>query len=588
MPLFFSHWLFQQRDRHTFASLPRAEPECERGKEFPVNYKELSLDEAARWVRQEKRKWQTVRLINPDENREIVVTPEGFQYGDFCQRKDRNGCAACWNFRACHMEEKVYARIRKGNQMLQIRTTPFRLMTESGVQVPVVMECMHSRPATGPEMNRVQSLSSRRNTVGQGRDSLTGLLNKRGFCRRVRKELMKQQQKNYVIITLNIHNFRLIGELYGEGKANRVLMILAGRIREGLSGHSYAARIYGDEFAIFCRSGGFQESNLKKLLKDISLAVEKDIYHIQVHAGVYAITAPDIPVPIMINHADMARKSIIGKVNRRFAYYNPKLMKKLIKGQRLVNMFKGALERGEFTIYLQPQVNRDKKVVSAEVLARWITPDGTAISPAEFIPVLENSGQIVELDRFIWEEAARLLKKWMGTPLEPLTISVNVSPQDFEYMDVVNTFISFADTYGIDRKKLKIEITESSILSRRMKESRVIDRLVDAGFQLEIDDFGKGYSSLNTLKDINARTLKLDMAFLQMTDKDKKRGEVIIESVIQMGKRLGMHIVAEGVETVRERDYLIHLGCDYLQGYLFSWPVPVPGFVEKFGWQFGL
>ena len=588
MPLFFSRWLFRQRDRHTFASLPRAEPECERGKEFPVNYKELSLDEAARWVRQEKRKWQTVRLINPDENREIVVTPEGFRYGDFCQRKDRNGCDACWNFRACHMEEKVYARIRKGNQMLQIRTTPFRLMTESGVQVPVVMECMHSRPATGQEMNRVQSLSSRRNTAGQGRDSLTGLLNKRGFCRRVRKELMKQPQENYVIITLNIHNFRLIGELYGEGKANRVLMILAGRIREGLSGHSYAARIYGDEFAIFCRSGGFQESNLKKLLKDISLAVEKDIYHIQVHAGVYAITAPDIPVPIMINHADMARKSIIGKVNRRFAYYNPKLMKKLIKGQRLVNMFKGALERGEFTIYLQPQVNRDKKVVSAEVLARWITPDGTAISPAEFIPVLENSGQIVELDRFIWEEAARLLKKWMGTPLEPLTISVNVSPQDFEYMDVVNTFISFADIYGIDRKKLKIEITESSILSRRVKESRVIDRLVDAGFQLEIDDFGKGYSSLNTLKDINARTLKLDMAFLQMTEKDKKRGEVIIESVIQMGKRLGMHIVAEGVETVKESDYLIHLGCDYLQGYLFSWPIPVPGFVEKFGWQFGL
>lgn len=134
------------------------------------------------------------------------------------------------------MEEKVYARIRQGNQMVQIRTTPFRLMTESGVQVPVVMECMHSRPATGREMNRVQSLSSRRNTVGQGRDSLTGFLNKRGFC----------------------------GELYGEGKANRVLMILAGRIREGLSEHSYAARIYGDEFAIFCRAGAYEEKNLKK------------------------------------------------------------------------------------------------------------------------------------------------------------------------------------------------------------------------------------------------------------------------------------------------------------------------------------
>ena len=171
-----------------------------------------------------------------------------------------------------------------------------------------------------------------------------------------------------------------------------MLMILAGRIREGLSEHSYAARIYGDEFAIFCRAGAYEEKNLKKLLKDISLAVEKDIYHIQMHAGVYAVTDPDIPVPIMINHADMARKSITGKANRRFACYNPELMKELIKGQRLVNMFKGALERGEFTIYLQPQVNRDKKVVSAEVLARWITPDGTAISSAEFIPVLEDSG----------------------------------------------------------------------------------------------------------------------------------------------------------------------------------------------------
>lgn len=180
-----------------------------------------------------------------------------------------------------------------------------------------------------------------------------------------------------------------------------MLMILAGRIREGLSENSYAARIYGDEFAIFCRAGAYEEKNLKKLLKDISLAVEKDIYHIQIHSGVYAVTNPDIPVPIMINHADMARKSITGKANRRFACYNPERMKELIKGQRLVNMFKGALERGEFIIYLQPQVNRDKKLVSVEVLARWITPDGTAISPAEFIPVLEDSGQIVELDRFI-------------------------------------------------------------------------------------------------------------------------------------------------------------------------------------------
>ena len=178
------------------------------------------------------------------------------------------------------MEEKVYARIRQGNQMVQIRTTPFRLMTESGVQGPVVMECMHSRPATGREMNWVQTFSSRRYMGGQGRDSLTGLLNKRGFCRRVRKELMKKRQENYVMITLNIHTFRLIGELYGEGKANRVLMILAGRIREGLSENSYAARIYGDEFAIFCRAGAYEEKNLKKLLKDISLAVEKDIYHI--------------------------------------------------------------------------------------------------------------------------------------------------------------------------------------------------------------------------------------------------------------------------------------------------------------------
>ena len=263
------------------------------------------------------------------------------------------------------------------------------------------------------------------------------------------------------------------------------------------------------------------------------------------------------------------------------AYYRPGQLKKVRRARALINVFEKAIRRGEFQVYLQPQVDRHGKVVSAEVLSRWVTASGEIISPGEFIPFLEQTGQIVRLDHYVWGQAIQLLKKWEGTPFAHLKLSLNVFPEDFDYLDVPDTLCSLADMYGVPRNKINVEITESAIISRSALRQRVADRLVDAGFGLEIDDFVKGNSSLNTLRNIKAHTLELDMDFLKISEDSSMRGMIIIESMIHMAKLLDMTVVAEGVETGAQRDALLEMDCDLLQGYLFSKPVPVEEF-EKY------
>jgi len=244
----------------------------------------------------------------------------------------------------------------------------------------------------------------------------------------------------------------------------------------------------------------------------------------------------------------------------------------------MVNRFTDALAQDEFHLYLQPQLDRKEKLAAAEVLVRWIKGDGSIVSPGAFIPCFEESGQIAQLDRFVWEKTVQLLKSWEGTAFSDLALSINVSPKDFLYLDVAKTLQELIEKYDLPMEKLRVEITESAVVS----QSKMVDDIIDAGFHVEIDDFGKGYSSLNTLRNIRAKTLKLDMFFLRFSDETKTRGRVIVDHVIHMGKTLGMQIVAEGVETEFQKDHLLKADCDYLQGFLFSPPIPVEAFAKKY------
>lgn len=220
-------------------------------------------------------------------------------------------------------------------------------------------------------------------------------------------------------------------------------------------------------------------------------------------------------------------------------------------------------------------------MLGAEALVRWNHPKKGLLYPNEFVEILEKAGLIYKLDNFIWEKAAEKLSEWKKKGLEECHISVNISAKDFYYLDLYDVFTKLVRKYDIEPEKLNLEITETVIMSDVNMHMEVIDKLQGYGFHIEIDDFGSGYSSLNTLKDIKADLLKIDMLFLHETQ-NQKRSKIILNSIIAMAKALHMPVITEGVETKVQLDFLSDMGCGIFQGFYFSKPVSVGEFEEKY------
>ena len=201
--------------------------------------------------------------------------------------------------------------------------------------------------------------------------------------------------------------------------------------------------------------------------------------------------------------------------------------------------------------------------------------------PGSFIEVLEGSGMIVKLDRHVWEMACQLLQTWKMQGRDDMYLSVNISTRDFYFIDIYQTFTDLIKEYDIEPQKLKLEITETAVMMDLEKQLELIGKLRSAGFVVEMDDFGSGYSSLNMLKEICVDILKVDMAFLEQKG-DEARGRKILKAVVEMAKELGMSVITEGVETEEQVEYLTQIGCDMFQGYYFARPMEVEMFEEKY------
>lgn len=263
---------------------------------------------------------------------------------------------------------------------------------------------------------------------------------------------------------------------------------------------------------------------------------------------------------------------------------DPILLCSDIKDFKLINELFGmekALGEGQFKMFLQPQCDSNGKVLGAEALVRWQRPDKGMVSPDEFIPVFEKTGIIYQLDAFIWEEAAKTLQKWKQEGRSHLHISVNISVKDLYYMDIYEVLTQLIKRYDIEAAKLKLEITETILATEFAESMNLIERLHEQGFTIEIDDFGSGYSSLNTLKDIYADILKIDMGFLRETE-NKERSKDILRMIFMLSKKLNMPVITEWVEKEEQLQFLKEMGCEMFQGYYFSRPIPVTEFEEKF------
>ena len=397
-------------------------------------------------------------------------------------------------------------------------------------------------------------------------DKLTGLYNKDYLYSSI-KTTLQNSQNEYYIIYINIKNFKLINDVFSNDFGDTVLINVADWIHKNVDG--LCGRLIGDTFGIFIPKDKFDEYKLTYGLSEFIVKKKNVSYKITIHIGVYLIKNKDLDISIMFDRAKLAMSTITDKYTTELAYYNEELRNKVLEEQWIISDLPKALVENQIQPYLQPIVDKNGNIVGAEALARWIHPEKGFLPPISFIPTLENNGMISYVDRHIWENVCKILSTW---EYKDLFISINISPKDFYFMDVVSELNKLVNKYNIDKTKLRIEITETAIIDESIK---IYNTLQQNGFIVEMDDFGSGYSSFNMLKDTSIDILKIDMKFLSSnTDKSK----TIIKTIIQLTKELDIISLTEGVETKEQYDFLCNNGCELFQGYYFSKPIPYEDF----------
>lgn len=412
-------------------------------------------------------------------------------------------------------------------------------------------------------------------------DSLTGLYNKEYFFERTAACLQEYPDEGFMMVCSDVNNFKLINDVFGTEVGDGILIKIAQAIQEKATPGEIYGRIESDRFALLMRKSDYSEAIFAEGSEKMVRIECAATYPVTVNVGIYEVIERSLPVSVMCDRAFMAINAMKEKATQKFVYYDKKLRDSILEEQELTGELEDAIANREFRIYLQPQIAVGGNVSGAEVLVRWQHPKKGLLLPGSFIEILERSGQIVKLDRYVWELACRQLQMWKQRGRNDMYLSVNISPRDFYFIDVYQAFTELVEQYDIEPKNMKLEITETAVMMNLQEQLKLIGRLRDAGFVVEMDDFGSGYSSLNMLKDICVDILKVDMAFLEKTV-DEERSRKILKMVIELSKGLGMPVITEGVETEEQVQYLTQIGCDMFQGYYFAKPMEVQAFEEKY------
>ena len=412
-------------------------------------------------------------------------------------------------------------------------------------------------------------------------DILTELLNKEQFYIETAKLIKENRDVKYCLVCSNIKDFKFVNELFGIEKGNEILKKQAEYMKNFIGEDSLAARLHADRFAMCMPRIRFDEDLINEAITGIQEAFKNSSFHMHIFVGVYDIHDVEERVSIMCDKANLASETIKNEYKSSVAYYTEHLLEKSIEERKIIGEFDRALDNEEFVMFLQPQVDVSGKPFGSEALVRWQHPDKGLLAPGVFIDVLEKTGFVYRLDRYMWDKAVKQLAEWKKRGINDYHISVNISTKDFYLIDVYETFVGLVEKYDIDPKLLKLEITETALMSDFNKNMVIIKRLQKYGFDIEIDDFGSGYSSLNMLKDISADVLKIDMGFLRASENEVK-GQDILESIIGLANKLGMRVITEGVEKKTQVDMLYDMGCKMFQGYYFSKPIPVDEFEKKY------
>lgn len=413
------------------------------------------------------------------------------------------------------------------------------------------------------------------------RNPLTGLYFNRAFFEKADEFLKEIPSGSYMLVAVDIKNFRLFNRFYGRGAGDRLLVDVAEAVKKAETLHGgFSGYLGGDNFCIILPDNMEYIDELEKAIVKGLQSYNNSVGFYPVF-GIYQIIDKNEAAVVMHDRATIAISRTAGTYSMHICRYSMNMEERFEEELKLLAEIQTALENEEFTFYAQPQCDISTgKIVGAESLVRWIHGEKGMISPGVFIPVLEENGLIDKLDRYVWKKVCEWLRSWIDRGYHPVPISINVSRIDISAMDVPGYLKKLIREYGISEKLLKVEITESAYAENSEEIISAVKELRDAGFVVMMDDFGSGYSSLNMLKNVSVDVLKLDMRFLDIGEAEEKKGIGIIESVVNMARMMGLPIIVEGVETQKQENFLMKIGCQYIQGFYYYRPLPISQFEE--------
>ena len=439
------------------------------------------------------------------------------------------------------------------------------------------------KPYPNPEViqarvKRTIELSEDRKLIqSTEKDALTGLYNREYFFRYA--EEFDRHHKNTPMdaILVNINHFHVINERYGKEYGNVVLRRVADNIRMMLrKAGGFACRLEADTFLIYCRHSQYYKELMEQSSYDLREDVNISGSRLRMRMGVYSDVDKTMDIERRFDRAKMAADQGRNTYEQTISFYDTKLHESHLYDEQLLEDFQNALKEKQFQVYYQPKfdIRLDTPVLaSAEALIRWKHPKLGMISPGVFIPLMEDNGLIQQLDYYVWQEAAVQVRRWKDAFGVTVPVSVNVSRIDMHDPDLINIFKTIIEENGLSTTEYHLEITESAYTDDSVRIIDTVKQLRRLGFRIEMDDFGSGYSSLNMLSTLPIDALKLDMKFIRTAFTGRKDTRMI-ELIIDIASYLKVPVIAEGVETEERMRTLKLLGCDYVQGYYFSRPVP--------------
>ena len=429
-------------------------------------------------------------------------------------------------------------------------------------------------------------LSGRARLIGNTRkvaisDGMTGAYNQAGIFA-FTQQFIRENLKDYTAFFINLKNFKYVNKSMGNQMGDHALRTFVKQILLFLDKTELIARLGGDNFFVLTKKTRQNEfiEKFKNIELNLSQGPKPQDIRIQSRIGVYPIE-DNVIVGDALNNASTAMMAARMIRNRDVVFFTKEMQIQSIHQREISSEFHNALRNRELVVFYQPKIDLETKAINgAEALARWVRHK-TIVPPMDFIPVLEREGTICELDFYVFETACRDIREWLKAGTEPVRISSNFSKLHLRNEDFADRILNIMHKYEIDGKYVEIELTEVSDFDDAIAMQKFIDIMRQNGIGVAIDDFGTGYSTLNVLKDYNISVVKIDKSLLNNIGKVGSHDEVILRNVVKMARELDKDVIAEGVETQEQADYLKGINCGSAQGFLFDKPLVRDDFQKR-------